>query len=192
MQVQKIQNNNYNNPNFGAKIIGTRYMRQEARYIAKQGSIEDKIKLFNFLKVIKDDNSFGTFVMDVNTQWANRCHDRLCEYFFYFDKGNKEYKHEPIINNSLELNGEGGDKHFLSKLGEFIKQHYGEEVYNNACESKPEYVERYHASTEKVHKQLKTDIRDTLDLEPLSYTLTCNGKKIPNTRLGIPDDDYVC
>ena len=52
MQVQGINEINSKNNNFGAKIIGNDYMRNEARYIAKKGSLEDKSRLLNYLNVI--------------------------------------------------------------------------------------------------------------------------------------------
>lgn len=189
MKVQAI-NNNYKNINFGAKIIGNTYMRDEARYIAKKGSLEDKMRLLNYLNIIKNDNSFDTFGMKPKAGY--RGFDYFCEYIFSLDSGKKVYKSKPFVNNSLSWSGEGGDKYFITELGYFIKQHYGEEVYDLAYKHKPECVQKYLSALEEAHKQLKSDIKDVLNLEPLNYLLRSDGTKIPANHLAMPDNDYVC
>lgn len=190
MQVQGVDGINNKNTNFGAKIVGNYYMRSEARYIAKKGNLEDKCRLLNYLNVIKNDTSFDTFGMEPKTIY-DRGH-RFCGYVFSLDNGKKVYKDEPFINNSLNWNGDGGDEHFISELGYFIRQHYGKEVYENARDYKPECFQKYLSALKEAHKQLKLGIRDALDLEPVNYLLRGDGTKIPADRLAMPDNDYVC
>ena len=196
MQVRAINNND--NTNFGAKIVGNSYLRGQARYIAKKGTIEEKSRLLNYLNIIKNDKSFDTFEMEPAAKYADKFPGvvRLCEYIFILDGGKKVYKDKPFINNSLDFNEYGGDKHFISELGCFIRNHYGKEVYDIAYTNKPEYVQKYidefEAAQKAVLTQLKADIKDTLDLEPLSYLIKGDGTKIPLNRFEMPDKDYVC
>ena len=196
MKVQEINNTNRNyNTNFGAKIVGNLYLRGEAQYIAKNGTMEEKSKLLNFLKIIRNDKSFDTFEMKPTSKYdsfPSLNPPRLCEYIFILDGGKTVYKDKPFCNDSLNFNKFGGDKHFVSELGFFIKEHYGEDVYNIADKNKPEYVQKFLDEQEAVQTQLKTDIRDTLDLAPLNYMIDGDGKKIPAKGFLVPDDDYVC
>jgi hypothetical protein len=53
-------------------------MRDEARYIAKKGSLEDKSRLLNYLNIIKNDKSFDTFGMESKAGYRGL--DYFCEY----------------------------------------------------------------------------------------------------------------
>ena len=202
MHISLINNTNRNyNTNFGAKIVGNYYLRSEARYIAKKGTIEEKSRLLNYLNIIKNDKSFDTFEMKPDAKYAHKLPGvvRLCEYIFVLgkdEKVHKVYKDSPFINESLNWTGDGGDKHFILELGYFIKEHYGKDVHDVAYKNKPAYVQKYldefEAAQKAVQTQLKADIRDILDLEPLSYLMKGDGTKIPANRLAMPDNDYVC
>ena len=195
MRINSIQSNNNYNQNFGAEILckpGTLYFRTQSRFIAKSENWEQKNLLLSLLKVIKNDKNFDTFEMTTKDVTINR--ESLNQYCFTLTGKDKEIviEHTPQVSD-VQLNAEYyKDKHFLEELEYFIIKQYGKDVYEQALEDKPEYVKEYLQMQSNMNNSLKEEIKETLNLEPLNYLLSKDGRKIPANDLGIPIEDYVC
>lgn len=153
MKILNTFNQQPQNPNFGTKakvkVKGNPYLKKSVGEIAKNGTLEDQSLLVKFINLIKSDSNINTFEMNMDVvSFTNK----TVKYRYIIDGGKKEILSGlPFINPSVFR--DLADNCFLKGLSWFIKDNYGEEVYNNAVKAsskyKPEYVVTSLASISK-------------------------------------------
>lgn len=196
MRVGSIQNYQSANINFKAQIGDTNYLREGVRYWGSNGTIEQKTKLLNYLQQIKQDENIGKVYF---YKKDNNCSDEV-GYYARIDNGEPmlidgpyAFSREKIKTAPNTYSYAQDIKNFIYTLGYFIKKHYGEGVFEKLTKQEPECVKEYHTVQKRTDMQLRTDLRNALDFEPLHSEVTGDGRVIPTDELGLPlKEPYIC